>query len=84
MKTIILSTLLLALTSCHTYIDFVYKGTEVIEYQDTIRFEPIHLHYEEIGEPKCYFIELNKIPYTQVYIIENWIVRKRRKFKSNV
>lgn len=78
---VIILAMLLALTSCHTHIELHYKGTEIIESQDTIRFEPIHYHCEEGGEPKCYFIEFNQIPYTQVYIIEKWIVKKKRKFK---
>jgi hypothetical protein len=81
MKVIIILISLLTLTSCHTYIDYVYKGTEVVEYVDTLNFEPLHLHYDFNDDPKCYYVEFNNIPYKQTFVIENWKVVKRRRFK---
>jgi len=83
MKVIIILILLLTLTSCHTYIDYVYKGTEVVEYVDTLDFEPLHLHYDFNGEPKCYYVEFNNIPYKKTYAIEKWKVIKKRRFRLN-
>ena len=69
MKVIIILISLLTLTSCHTYIDYVYKGTEVVEYVDTLNFDPLHLHYDIDDDPKCYYVEFNNIPYNKLLLL---------------
>ena len=79
---IILLLTILSLTSCYTYIDYKYKGYEVVEYKDTIRLEPIHYHYKKDSLNGCIWIDESKYPYKSTYIIEIWEIKKRNSIKK--
>jgi hypothetical protein len=82
-KLIIFIGILLSFASCKTYTDFEYRGTERVEYKDTIYLAPIHLHFQDNAKPGCVWIEAFSVPYTQVLYIENWVPVKRRLIKVN-
>jgi len=81
MKKILFILIITLLTSCNTYYEFNYQGKEVVEYNDTLYFKAIHSHFTKNGENDCVFFEESYVPHKTYYVIENWEITKKRKFK---
>jgi hypothetical protein len=67
------------LTSCYTYVEYNYRGYDIIEYNDTIRLEPIHFHIVRDSLNYCIWVDEFKIPFNKVYVKEYWDVKEKRR-----
>jgi hypothetical protein len=82
MKTILLSLLsLITMTSCSTYIDYQYKGSQKVECQDIVVIKETHTHWVDTdGNWECILVDKIEIVHTQYYIIEHWVPKRYWKF----
>jgi len=66
-------------TSCAKKTVYVYKGTEKVSINDTLRLPCIHHHEVVDSMPRCMWIQSIEIPYNDTLEFEVW--EKRTKYR---